>query len=159
MDTAKLLSLTTEIVTAHAGANGLTQDELLDEIGRVFVKLASLAGIEGATYRVEEAAPAQEAVEPAVPLEAAFGADKVFCMVCGAGFKTLKRHLFAQHGLKPGQYRRKFDIPAGTPLTARNYSNARRALAEKLQLGARLVKARASKAKKASRKAKGKGKA
>lgn len=154
MDTTKLLSLTTEIVSAHAAATGLTQDELLEEIGQVFVKLAALAGIEGTAYRVGEAAQLEERASPAVPLEAAFGANKVFCMVCGAGMKTLKRHLFAQHGLKPGAYRRLFGIPAGTPLVARDYSKARRALAEKLQLGDRLVEARASKARKALQKGK-----
>lgn len=154
MDTAKLLSLTTEIVSAHASGNGMTQDELLDEIGQVFVKLASLAGIEGATYRVGEGARPEEPAGPAVPLEAAFGADKVFCMVCGQGMKTLKRHLSTQHGLKPGQYRRKFGIPAGTPLVAKNYSEARKQMALDRNLAAGLVKARAVRAGKIGRKGK-----
>ena len=39
-------------------------------------------------------------------------------MVCGKGMKTLKRHISTAHGLKPGQYRKQFNIPAGTPLVA-----------------------------------------
>ncbi len=158
MDTARLLSLTTEIVSAHASGNDMTQDQLLDEIGKVFVKLASLAGMEGATYRVGEGAPAEEPLAPAVPLEAAFGADRIFCMVCGQGMKTLKRHLSTQHGLKPGQYRRKFGIPSGTPLVAKNYSDARKQMALDRNLAAGLVKARAVRAAKTVRKGKKKAK-
>lgn len=147
MDTAKLLSLTTEIVSSHASATSLTQDALLNEIGQVFVKLASLAGVEGAEYRVE-AGPVEEEITAAVPLEAAFGADKVFCMICGQGMKTLKRHLATTHDLKPGAYRRMFGIPAGTPLVAKSYSETRRAMAQKLNLAEKLVEARAVRAKK-----------
>ena len=152
MDTAKLLSLTTEIVSSHASANALTQDDLLNEIGQVFVKLASLAGVEGAEYRVA-ATPAEEELQPAVPLEAAFGADKVFCMICGQGMKTLKRHLATSHDLKPGPYRKMFGIPAGTPLVAKRYSEARKAMAQERNLGAKLVEARAARAAKKKPKA------
>ncbi len=146
MDTDKLLSLTAEIVSAHASTNELTQEALLDEIGQVFVKLASLAGIEGVQYRVEETALAPETATPAVPIEAAFGVDKVFCMVCGQGMKTLKRHIATAHDLKPGQYRRRFGIPAGTALVAKNYSEQRKAMAKRLNLGEKLVQARAVRA-------------
>jgi len=153
MDTAKLLSLTTEIVSSHASANALTQDALLNEIGQVFVKLASLAGVEGAEYRVEEAVSSPEETTPAVPLEAAFGTDKVFCMICGQGMKTLKRHLATSHDLKPGPYRKMFGVPAGTPLVAKSYSEARKAMAQERNLGAKLVEARAARAAKKKPKA------
>ena len=102
----------------------------------MFQKLSSLA--DGAEVTLEEAevAEEQEQTSAAVPLEAAFGADKVFCMVCGKGMKTLKRHLSTAHNLKPGQYRKQFNIPAGTPLVAKNYSEARKKMAQKLNLAA-----------------------
>lgn len=155
MDKAKLLSLTADIVSAHASTNELTQEALLTEIGHVFAKLAALAGEEGTVdIAGESAAPAPEEVRPAVPLAAAFGADKVFCMVCGAGMKTLKRHLAAAHGLKPGQYRKQFGIPAGTLLVASKYSEARKEMAKGLNLAERLEKARAARAKKGAKSAK-----
>lgn len=149
MDKAKLLSLTSEIVSAHASSNELTQEQLVKEIHRVFNTLAALGGEEGMTYEAEELAPIQpEAIKPAVPLEAAFGSDKVFCMVCGKGMKTLKRHLSTAHGMRPGQYRRKFGIPAGTPLVSKEYSQVRKKMAKDLNLAERLVKARAARGKK-----------
>lgn len=148
MNKAKLLSLTAEIVSGHATTKAMTQEALVAEIGRVFARLASLAGVEGVVEVVVET-PLPPAVEcpPAVPLQAAFGADHVFCMVCGKAMKTLKRHLAAAHGLKPGSYRKAFGIPAGTALVARNYSEARKKTAIDLNLGQGLAKARAARAK------------
>jgi predicted transcriptional regulator len=152
MDKAKLLSLTAEIVSAHASTNELTQEALITEIGHVFAKLASLAGTEGTVeIAIEAGAASAQEIKPAVPLAAAFGADKVFCMVCGAGMKTLKRHLSAAHGMKPGQYRKQFGIPAGTLLVASKYSEARKEMAKGLNLAERLQKARAARAKKAGK--------
>ncbi len=149
MDKRLLLQLTADIVASHASMNEMGQEDLLAEIDRVYQKLASLAGEEVDEF---EAAPAEVAEEappkPAVPLEAAFGKEKIFCMICGKGMKTLKRHLTTAHGLKPGQYRKMFGIPAGTPLVARDYSEARKKMAEKLNLAERLVEARKVRAQK-----------
>jgi predicted transcriptional regulator len=150
MDKQTLLTLTSDIVASHASANELSPGELLGEIDQVFRKLASLGGAEGMEPSIAgELSPEEEAeITPAVPLDAAFGAEKVFCMACGKGMKTLKRHLSTAHDLKPGQYRRKFGIPPGTPLVAKNYSDARKKMAEDLNLAAGLAKARAARGKK-----------
>jgi len=149
-----LLSLTSDIVSAHASMNELSRQELLGEIDLIFKKLSELGGgIEAETPALSKEESLPEVVKPAVPLDAAFGSDKIFCMVCGQGMKTLKRHLSTAHGLKPGQYRKQFGVPSGTPLVAKNYSEARKAMAKQLNLAERLVKARAAKGKK-SRKAK-----
>jgi predicted transcriptional regulator len=150
MDKKLLLQMTADIVASHASVNELSQVDLLGEIDQVFKRLASLAGgVEADELPAEEVAQAeQEALKAAVPLEAAFGAEKVFCMVCGQGMKTLKRHIAAAHDMKPGQYRKAFQIPAGTPLVAKNYSEARKKMAVDLKLAERLVKARAARGKK-----------
>lgn len=150
MDRRILLQMTADIVASHASMNELSQEDLLAGIDRVFGKLASLGGgVEDEGEPVMDLeAPAGEKMKPAVPLEAAFGADKVFCMVCGKGMKTLKRHLATAHGMKPGQYRRAFGVPAGTPLVAKQYSAARKKMAKDLKLGDRLSAARAARGKK-----------
>ncbi len=148
MDKAKLLSLTSEIVSAHASFNELSQKALLVEIDQVFRKLASLVDVQGAESAPESLAVSAEDAKPALPLDAAFGADRVFCMVCGQGMKTLKRHLSTAHGMKPGQYRKEFGIPSGTPLVAKSYSEARRKMAKDLNLAEGLAKARAARGKK-----------
>jgi hypothetical protein len=68
-------------------------------------------------------------------------------MICGkTGFKTLTRHLKQAHELKPGQYRKQFNIPSSQSLTAKNYSEARRKAANENNLAANLEKARAVRA-------------
>lgn len=149
MDKRMLLQMTADIVASHASMNELGKDDLLAEIDQVYKRLAGLAG-DMEVEEIEVAVTPVEAEEltPAVPLEAAFGAEKVFCMVCGKGMKTLKRHLSTSHDMKPGQYRKTFGIPAGTPLVAKNYSEARKQMAQDLNLAERLVKARAARGKK-----------
>ncbi|GAB4264199.1 MAG: MucR family transcriptional regulator [Deferrisomatales bacterium] len=149
MDKRLLLQMTADIVASHASMNELSQEELLAEINQVYNRLSSLAGgAEAEEFEVVEGEAKPEEVKPAVPLEAAFGADKVFCMVCGKGMKTLKRHLSTAHDLKPGQYRKMFHIPAGKPLVAKSYSEARKKMAQELNLAERLVEARAARGKK-----------
>jgi predicted transcriptional regulator len=147
MDKKLILQMTADIVASHASTSEISQEDLLGEIDKVFKKLSSLS--EGIEIPAEEAvAEEKTAAVAAVPLEAAFGADKVFCMVCGKGMKTLKRHLSTAHALKPGQYRKQFNIPAGTPLVAKQYSDTRKKMAQSLNLAERLVKARAARGKK-----------
>jgi predicted transcriptional regulator len=150
MDKQTLLRLASDIVASHASVNKLSREDLLGEIDQVFLKLASLGGVEGVAPPAFGGSAAEEAEEivPAVPLEAAFGAEKVFCMACGKGLKTLKRHLSTAHDLKPGQYRKKFGIPPGTPLVAKDYSEARKKMAQDLNLAEGLAKARAARGKK-----------
>jgi predicted transcriptional regulator len=62
--------------------------------------------------------------------------------------RELKRHISTAHGMKPGQYRKTFDLPAGIALVARDYSDARKKMARGLNLADRPVKARAAKGKK-----------
>lgn len=147
MDTRTLLTLTTDIVSSHASANELTQGELLAEIQNVYAKLAALAGDDSVPCSALDESGGSEKPVPAVPLDAAFGSDKVFCMVCGKGMKTLKRHLSTSHGLSPREYRKQYDIPIGKPLIASEYSASRRKLAQDLNLGAGLEKARAARGK------------
>ena len=146
MDKTALLTMTKDIVAAHASMNELTQEELLAEIQNIYAKLAALAGVEdvaGVPIEGEEVA-----TPAAVPLQAAFGAEQVFCMVCGKGMKTLKRHLATAHDLKPGQYRKQFGVPPGTPLVAKRYSEARKKMALDLNLAEGLAQARAARKKK-----------
>jgi len=149
MDKRMLLQMTADIVASHASMNELSQGDLLAEIDQVYAKLCGLSGgVEGeGEITVEMVSAEPEQMKPAVPLEAAFGADKVFCMVCGKGMKTLKRHLATAHDMKPGQYRKAFAVPAGTALVARNYSEARKKMAKDLNLAERLVEARAARGK------------
>jgi predicted transcriptional regulator len=140
---ATLLEMAAEIVAAHASTTALTKDELVAELAEVHKALASLE--KGETAAIE-AAP-EEAGAPAVSRKKAFGKDKVVCMICGKEMKTLARHLKTAHGMKPGEYRKQFDIPRTQPLAARSYSESRRQMAVERGLGENLAKARAARGK------------
>jgi predicted transcriptional regulator len=73
--------------------------------------------------------------QPAVPLEKAVTRDKVYCMCCGKGFKMLKRHIGAEHGLSEAQYRAKFKLEDDFPLVAPDYSEMKARYAKKTGLG------------------------
>jgi len=136
-----LVELTANIVSSHASGSQMSRDELIQEINTVYTALKQL---ETSSPAAEvEAAPAA----PALTLKKAFQNDQVGCMICGkTGFKTLTRHLKQAHDLKPGQYRKQFNIPAGQSLTAKSYSEARRQAANDNNLAANLEKARAVRA-------------
>jgi len=139
--TSTLVELTASIVSSHAAGSEMSSDDLIQEINKVFATLKRLE-TEGAVAETGEV-PAV----PAMSLKKAFQNDQVSCMICGkTGFKTLTRHLKQAHDLKPGQYRKQFNIPSSQSLTAKNYSEARRKAANENNLAANLEKARAVRA-------------
>lgn len=146
---ATLLEMVTEIVAAHASTTSLSKEELVAELADVYKALAALEKGDDVVI----GAMAEEAVvAPTISRKKAFGKDKVVCMLCGKEMKTLARHLKTSHDMKPGEYRKQFDIPRDQPLAARNYSESRRQMAIDRGLGENLAKARAARGK-------GKGKA
>jgi predicted transcriptional regulator len=132
---ASILELVSDIVSSHASVTAMTSDELVQEIQKVHAMLVSLeAAIE--VIPVEEGAPV-------ITLKQAFKKDEVICMVCGkGGMKTLARHLMQKHDMKPGAYRKQFNIPSKQSLTAKSFSDARKKFAHERGLGDQLVKAR-----------------
>lgn len=136
-----LVELTANIVSSHASGSQISRDELIQEINSVY---AALKQLETSSPATEVEAPP---TAPALTIKKAFQNDQVGCMICGkTGFKTLTRHLKQAHDLKPGQYRKQFNIPAGQSLTAKNYSEARRKAAKDNNLAVNLEKARAVRA-------------
>ncbi|MBI5656450.1 MAG: MucR family transcriptional regulator [Geobacter sp.] len=135
-----LLELTASIVSAHASVTEMSGEELLQEIQRVF---SSLQVLEGAAPD----AAGELAKAPTMSLKKAFQPDQIFCMICGkGGMKTLTRHLSQVHGMKPREYRKQFGIPSSQSLTAKNFSDARRKMANERGLADNLAKARAVRA-------------
>jgi predicted transcriptional regulator len=138
---SSLLELTANIVSSHASVTEMSGEDLLLELQKVHVALQRLEGETG------EGAESSEAKGPAMPLKKAFQPDQVSCMLCGkSGMKTLARHLAQVHGMKPGEYRKQFGIPSNQALTAKNFSEARRRMAQEKGLADNLAKARAVRA-------------
>ncbi|HJV64694.1 MAG TPA: MucR family transcriptional regulator [Geomonas sp.] len=133
---ATLVEIAAQIVASHASSTPMTSDQLIFEINKVHNALKNLeAGqaIEGV----------EEAPKTALSVKEAFKRGEIACMVCGkGGFKTLARHLSTAHGMKPGEYKKQFGIPSKQALSAKNYSESRRKMAQERGLAENLAKAR-----------------
>jgi predicted transcriptional regulator len=140
---ATIMEMAAEIIAAHASTTPMSKEELIGELNEVHQALASLE--KGETT---EATVSEEEAGPAVSRKKAFGKDKIYCMICGKGFKTLSRHLKTAHDMSAADYRKQFDIPRSQSLAARNYSESRRQMAVDRGLADNLAKARAARAKK-----------
>jgi predicted transcriptional regulator len=73
--------------------------------------------------------------QPAVPVRKSVASDAITCLCCGDKFKSLKRHLQAEHKLTPDEYRTAFDLKKDYPIVAPDYAAQRSALAKSLGLG------------------------
>jgi len=141
-----LLEMATSIVSAHASNSPMSKEDLLAELQEVYKALSAME--KGVVPVAEQSALAEEAVVPVITKRKAFGKDQIICMICGKGFKTLGRHLSAEHDMTPKEYRAQFDIPRTQSLAAKSYSESRRQMAIALDLGAGLAKGRAARAEK-----------
>ena len=139
-----VLEMAADIVAAHASTTSMSKEEIITEIQEVYAVLTALEKGETVPTPEEE----QKTSAPVLTKRKAFGKKQIFCMVCGKGFTTLKRHLGTAHDMTPKEYRKQFGIPAGTTLASKDYSESRRQMAIDKDLAGGLAKARAAKAKK-----------
>ena len=143
---ATILEMAAEIVAAHASTTNMTKEELVSELSEVYTALNNLEKGEDVAEQVEEEQG------PAVSRKKAFGKEKIFCMICGKGMKTLSRHLKTSHQMSASEYRKQFDISRSQSLAAKSYSETRRQMAIDRGLGEKLAKARAERGKGRGRK-------
>ena len=99
IDRGELLALTAEIVAAHVGNNAVAGADVGALIQSIFDTLRGLA-------TDEPAAPVE--LTPAVPIRRSVTDDHIVCLEDGKKLKMLKRHLMAEHGMTPAEYRAKW---------------------------------------------------
>lgn len=116
-------SLVAQIVASYA----TRPDATVDSIVALATKL---------TAELTEA-PAMPAPKAPAALNAdtAVTQDKIFCLCCGKGFKMLKRHLGAEHGLSEQDYREAFGLSESYPLVAPSYSERKASYARSVGFG------------------------
>ena len=61
--------------------------------------------------------------------------DHIVCLEDGLKFKTLKRHLQAEHGLSVDEYRKRWDLRDDYPMVSTNYATVRSEMAKSFGLG------------------------
>lgn len=138
---ATILEMAADIVAAHASTTNMTKEELVSELNDVYNALNNLEKGETPPEIIAEE------TGPAVSRKKAFGKDKIYCMICGKGMKTLSRHLKTSHDMTASEYRKQFDIPRSQSLAAKSYSEKRRQMAIDRGLGEKLAKARSARGK------------
>lgn len=114
------------VVAAYAAR----PDVSVDDIAALTARMAETLGLAPAAPAAAPGAPA-----PAVPVERAVTHDRVFCLCCGKGFRMLKRHIGAEHGLTEAAYRARFGLDEAFPLTAPSYSRIKADYAKRAGLG------------------------
>ncbi len=120
-----LLTLTTQIVSAHVSGNKIAADDLSGLIATVHATLS--------TVGTSVAEP--EKAEPAVAIKKSVFAGHIVCLECGRKLSMLKRHLSTDHDLTPDAYRAKWSLPASYPMVAPDYAARRSTLAKSIGLG------------------------
>ena len=94
-------------------------------------KMRRMANIPATMTPIAPKAPGMSAA----PGEQPMTDDTIFCLCCGKGFKMLKRHLGAEHGLTEAEYRVMFNLAADAPLVAPSYSKRKAEYAKRAGLG------------------------
>jgi len=141
---SNLTELTAQIIAARAAKKDMSTEELQQEMLMIY---SFLKGVEEGN--VQPAAPEQSAEETKpqkINFKKVFKDNEVICLICNRGFKALKRHLAVAHNLKPGEYRKQFDIPSKQPLVAKAYSDKWRQAANDRGQGEILARAREARA-------------
>ena len=132
----ELVNLTSEIVAAYVANNSVPVAELPGLIRSINQALGTLG---------EAPAPAvePETPKPAVPVKKSVTEDYLISLFDGRKFKSLKRHLSAEHGMTPDEYRTMFGLPKDYPMVAPAYAKQRSSLAKSLGLGRKFAVAEA----------------
>lgn len=121
-----VLGLVADIVTAHVSSNEVASDQLPQMIASVYGALTNLG---------RAPSPAKEELKPAVPIRSSIKKDSITCLECGRKMTMLKRHLRTEHQLSPDEYRSRWSLARDYPLTAPDYAEQRKQLAENIGLG------------------------
>jgi predicted transcriptional regulator len=82
-----------------------------------------------------EGMASQQDLVLAVPIRRSVTEDHIVCLEDGKKLKMLKRHLLADHGLTPAEYRARWGLRPDYPMVAPGYSAQRQALAKQNGLG------------------------
>jgi predicted transcriptional regulator len=125
-ESADLLGLTADIVTAHLSHNLVATSDVPALIQSIHAALHGLG---------RDAPPEPRKQEPAVAIRSSVRNDYIVCLEDGAKLKMLKRYLRTRFNLSPEEYREKWSLPRDYPMVAPAYAAQRKDLAVKIGLG------------------------
>lgn len=126
---SELVGLTADIVSAYVSNNTVVPGDLPRLIDDTFGSLAQAAA--------RAKGPERQELTPAVSIKRSVTPDVILCLECGKKFKSLRRHISAEHNLRADDYREKWSLSHDYPMVAPNYAAARSKLAKQIGLGRR----------------------
>ncbi len=136
-NTEYILSLTSNIVSAHVSNNVVPTADLPSLIQQVYGTLTNVRETNvGSSF--------SNNLVPAVSVKKSVTPDYIICLEDGKKLKMLKRHLKAVYNMTIQEYRSKWRLPADYPTVAPNYAKKRSSLAKNIGLGNRKRKPAAS---------------
>ena len=130
MEPRPLIELTAEVAGSYFRNNSIQSTDVPIIIRDIHSALARAEG------HVEQKAKP----DPAVDIKKSIKPDAITCLECGKKFKSLKRHIGAEHGLDHDEYRKKWSLSRDYPMVAPIYSDQRRKLAIDMGLGTKKEK-------------------
>jgi predicted transcriptional regulator len=114
-------ALTAHIVAAYVENNAVPTADLPDLI----------ASVSGTIERLGYAPRAKKPkLKPAVDPKRSVLSDHIVCLEDGKKFMTLTKHLRVSHGMTPGEYRSKWDLPWDYPIVHPAFAAVRSTLAK-----------------------------
>lgn len=132
-ETARLVTLTADIVSAYVSNNHVQSADLAKLLGDVHVAICGVS----AAVPAADAAPAKATSQE---VKRSVSHEYLISFEDGKPYKTLRRHLTLR-GLSPEQYRAKWGLNPDYPMTSASYSEQRSELARALGLGQQRRKA------------------
>jgi predicted transcriptional regulator len=133
------VELAAELTIAWLGnqSNRVNAEDVPAFLRTMHATVTELAGgLLAPTDDADEVAPEQEFTPAVTARKSLASKDHIISMIDGKPYKTLRRHL-STHGLTPEEYRARYNLKADYPMVAPTYSEARRAMAHKIGLGAK----------------------
>ena len=140
------VELATELTIAWLGNqnNRVGAEDVPAFLRNMHATVSELASSTAATNEADAEPEPEAEFTPAVSVRKSLASkEHILSMIDGKPYKTLRRHL-STNGLTPEEYRARYNLKPDYPMVAPAYSEARRAMAHKIGLGARGRAARAT---------------
>ena len=127
-----IIAATALIVSGYTARNIVDPDMVASLIPKVASALLTTGAMDIIAAETDDPGPvvlrAPER-DPAVPIEDSVHDDYIICLEDGTQLSCLTRYIRRKYGLSPDQYRERWGLPSGYPMTAPEYSRRRSAIA------------------------------
>lgn len=118
-----------EIVKAQASVRVMSDEQIIAMVRSLSSGLKTATEGPGAVAE-ESTAPAALQADPRKSIKE----RSVTCLECGKVFKIISSKHLGSHGLTPEEYREKWGLKKGTPLTCKELQRARRKKMQEMKL-------------------------